>query len=58
MGDHLGGSKGLALPLGVKTYTFHPQDVYVLLAKRIRFVPIRLDVVGKAENRRTVERGE
>ena len=54
----LGGSNGLALPLRGKTYTFSPQDVYVLLAKRIRFVPIRLYVVGKAESRRAVERGE
>ena len=42
----------------LETYTFSPRDVYVLLAKRIRFVPIRLYVVVKAERRRTVEEGK
>ena len=32
----LGGSNGLTLPFRGKTYTFHAQDVYVLLAIRIR----------------------
>ena len=32
----LGGLNGLALPHGGKTYTFRAQDVYVLLAIRIR----------------------
>ncbi len=41
-----------------KTYTFHARDVYVLLAKRIRFVPIRLYVVVKAESRRTMGGGK
>ena len=32
----LGGSNGLALPFRGRTYTFHAQDVYVLLVIRIR----------------------
>ena len=31
------------------------QNVYVFTSRRIRFVPIRLYVVGKAESRRAVE---
>ena len=43
------------IPCAVKTYTFSPQDVYVLLTKRIRCIPIRLYAIGKAARRRAMK---